>query len=311
MIHIILVFILLSCEGVSPYNETPDTPESEEDKPVEGSWIEILQNDDCYPDNVYLTELIEFNPGEVGSARTGYSNLCDTDGYPYENNNALGPPEGSYPSTFSNPDASITILGSEGWAVWLFNPEYVIINGKGDDFITFSNHNVFSGNPDGSWNELARVYVSEDNINWFEHSSLNYKNHPDPGKAATGYDWSEIEGLHGNTHTWVNFRIDTESEKLDSDGIYTDIIDNYGNPVKISKYFTAATEHLGGDSFDLSYFVNCDNGEAWPADGEMRYLKIVDDPAILDGQDWNPDWMTGARIMAAMGINTEYKGSAP
>lgn len=44
---------------------------------------------------------------------------------------------------------------------------------------------------------------------------------------------------------------------------------------------------------------------------KMSYLKIVDDPAILDGQDWNPDWMTGARLMAALGINVEAAGTRP
>ena len=48
-----------------------------------------------------------------------------------------------------------------------------------------------------------------------------------------------------------------------------------------------------------------DSGDAWPAGGKMSYLKLVDDPSVLDGQDYSPEWMTGARLMSAMGINVE------
>ena len=63
--------------------------------------------------NVYLTELIEFHPGQVGLARRGDTAHYDADGYPLQNLGALGPPEGCYPSTFSNPDATMTVLGQK------------------------------------------------------------------------------------------------------------------------------------------------------------------------------------------------------
>ncbi len=40
----------------------------------------------------------------------------------------------------------------------------------------------------------------------------------------------------------------------------------------------------------------------------MRYLMIVDDPAILDGQDWNVDWCLGSQLHAAMGIHVMFEG---
>ena len=234
----------------------------------------------------------------------------DSNGYPLQNLGALGPPEGCYPSTFSNPDATMTVLGQNGWGIWQFNPDYRIINGDGPDFTTFANHNVFTGDPDESWNELGRVYVSIDGIDWYRNSAELYTVHPDPGENNNNYDWDAVSGLHGNTHTWVNFRLEVQAEWRDpATGRYALLENADGSPFIISRYFTPDEHHLGGDSFDLTDFVHTDTGVPWPADGQMSYLKIVDDPAILDGQDWNNDWMTGARLIAAMGIHVEYVGA--
>lgn len=304
--------MLCSCDVVSPYNKEPLGPDDGDSGRAEGPWEEVLNGDPAYPDNVYLTALIEFHPGPAGSARTGDLTRYDESGYPRENLGALGPPEGSYPSTHSNSEADMTVLGSGGWAVWRFDPRYAIVNGPGDDFRTFSNHNVLSGNPDHSWNELARVYISENGSDWYENSDLTYTSHPSPGTASSAYDWDAVKGLHGNTHSWANFRIETGAEHRDSSsGLYEDLLGPGAEPLTISRYFNGETEHMGGDSFDLEAFIHCNSGVPWPVAGKMRYLKIVDDPAIVDGQDWNPHWMTGARIMSAMGINTISEGSAP
>jgi hypothetical protein len=40
----------------------------------------------------------------------------------------------------------------------------------------------------------------------------------------------------------------------------------------------------------------------------MRYIKIIDDPVILDGQDYDKDWCLGANLMSAMGVNVGEDG---
>lgn len=310
VVPICLILLLGACGGVSSYDDAPYTPESSGPVAAEGPWEDVLSADPAYPDNVYLTELISFEPGLAGSSRLSDSEYYDDQGYPLENLGALGPPEGNYPVSQSSSDADMTILGAGGSAVWRFDPDYRIIDEEGDDFITFSNHNVFGGDPDNSWNELARVYISADGVEWYENSACTYTVHPSPGSASNAYDWDAVQGLHGNTHGWANFRTEVQAESFDSAShAYIDLYDDQGDSIWISRYFSAESEHLGGDHFDLADFVHTGEGDAsmigdsWPADGSMSYLKIVDDPAILDGQDWNPDWSTGARVMAAMGLN--------
>ena len=307
---IILTLILISgCPD--SYPENPYSPDSASE--TEGPWADVLASDSDYPDNVYLTENISFNPGPAGSARaSSLSEYYDSSGYPLDwtKNGACGPPEGTV-AVMSNTTADMTVLGSGGEAVWRFDPAWVIINGAGDDFVTFSNHNLLGGLPDGSWNELAHVYASEDGINWYISSNETYTANTTPGTPNDSYDWSAVEDLHGNNHCWANFRKDVEAEYLDaSSGTYETATDSTGAVIYVSKYFEADDDYLGGDRFDLANFVHAEpsgvlNGTAWPADGKMRYLKLVDAPEVLDGQDWNPDWMTGARLMSAMGINVE------
>jgi hypothetical protein len=38
----------------------------------------------------------------------------------------------------------------------------------------------------------------------------------------------------------------------------------------------------------------------------MRYLRIVDDDGILDGQDYFKEWCLGTHLHAAMGVNVGY-----
>ena len=298
-----LTEIILSGCG-DPYPENPYSPDNSDE--VAGAWEDVLAADSNYPSNVYLTENIEFNPGKVGPARISDAYpYYDSEGYPkdYTKNGACGPPEGS--AAIMSSAGDMTVLGSGGSAVWMFDPDWVIVDGDGDDFVTFSNHNVFGGEPDGSWNELAHVYISEDNINWYKSSKESYTPHPDPGNVCDTYDWDVVEDLHGNNHSWANFRTDVEAEELNSAGVYEPVTDGSGAVVSVSKYFKPTDPYLGGDRFDLADFIHTENGLSWPSDGKMRYLKLVDDPSILDGQDYNPVWMTGARIMSAMGINVE------
>lgn len=305
LLAILVLVISISGCGDS-YPESPYSPESTGGG-VTGYWKDVLAADSGYPDNVYLTENIEFNPGKVGVARRGGTlPYYDAEGYPVDStkNGACGPPEGSE-AILSSSTADMTVLGSGGSAVWRFDPDWVIVNGVGDDFVTFSNHNVLNGNPDSSWNELAHVYVSEDNINWYKSSKESFTKNTTPGTSNTGYDWSAVEDVHGNTHTWANFRKNVEAEAFNSSGVYETVTDSTGSAVYVSMYFEPDDPYLGGDRFDLADFVHTESGTAWPSGGKMKYLKLVDDPTVLDGQDYNPDWMTGARLMSAMGINVE------
>ncbi|MDC7124466.1 MAG: hypothetical protein PQJ46_02795 [Spirochaetales bacterium] len=302
---IMFIISLIGCDG--SYPESPYSPDDSDDSSED--WEDVIASDSNYPENVYLTENIEFNPGQIGSARiTDDSDYYDSNGYPLDETKegACGPPEGCS-SLYSNSDADMTVLGSGGEAVWKFDSDWVIIDGDGDDFVLFSNHNVFQGKVDGSWNELAHVYVSEDNVNWYISSKESYIENSTPGEANDDYDWSEVVDVFGNNHTWANFREDVAAEYLDADTeSYEDLTDSNGDAVYVSKYFTPTDDYLGGDYFDLSDFVSVnDSDKSWPSDGKMRYLKLVDDPSILDGQDYSPSWMTGARLMSAMGINVE------
>ncbi|MDC7227932.1 MAG: hypothetical protein PQJ61_14295 [Spirochaetales bacterium] len=304
------LFIIFSIMISGCGDSFPESPYSPDDSSgyVEGDWEDVLAADDKYPDNVYLTENIEFEPGQVGSARQDYNTeYYDENGYPLDStkNGACGPPEGTT-VIHSSSYADMTVLGSGGWAVWKFDPDWVIVDGEGDDFIIFSNHNCFGSDPDGSWNELAHVYVSEDNETWYISSLEDYIENTSPGTANSGYSYYDVTDVFGNEHCWANFREEIEAEELDETGVYETVTDESGNTVYISMYFEPDDDYLGGDRFDLSNFVLAtDSGVSWPADGKMRYLKLVDDPSILDGQDYAPAWMTGARIMSAMGINVE------
>jgi hypothetical protein len=301
---VILLFFLTGCGDTYPANPYRPSSDTGETLPL---WQDVLAGDSNYPENVYLTENVEFNPGLVGVSRQNTNSVYyGTDGKPVDStkNGACGPPEGS--AALYSSKADMTVLGSGGSAVWRFDPKWVIVNGIGDDFITFSNHNVLFGEPDGSWNELARVFVSEDNVNWYKCSTENFDENLNPGTANGAYLWANVSGLHGNNHSWANFREDVAAEELNtSTGKYEAVTNGSGVPVMLSKYFEPDDSYLGGDRFNLGDFVHSVTGAAWPAGGKMKYLKLVDAPDALDGQDWNPDWMTGARIMSAMGVNVE------
>jgi len=315
----VLVLLILitaaagSCTGGSAFPRNPQVPEDGDDA-AEGPWEEVLASDPGYPDSLYLTEVVEFHPGQVGIIRSTYTpQYYDQEGRPLQETaaGACGPPEGCSVMT-SNGEATMSVMGSGGWAVWRFEPGRMVTDGQGDDFVTFSNHNVLNGEPDGSWNELGRIFVSPDNVSWYENGTAAWDVNDTPGEENNGYVWSRVSGLHGNNHAWANFRDEVQAQELDPvSGAYEDVIDEEGVPVLISRYFSPEDPFLGGDRFDLADFIHTGTGEPWPEGEGVRYLKLEDDPAILDGQDWNPGYMTGSRLMAAMGIHVSDDPEVP
>ncbi len=299
-----MLISLLNCGGedspLSPY--TPDTDETSD-----MTWEELLASDSSYPDNVYLTEFVEWNPGLVGSARMG-TEYTDDSGYPLESLtvDALGPPEGGGPHTGG--DGLTCPVGINGWAVWKFNPDYVIVDGTGDDFMTFTKTWAWGSAEDGLCCELAFVQVSEDGTTWYEvdpdPTILKYDTNPSPTVDNDSYVYANVANLHGNNPTNANFRKDMPAEAIqtiDGERIWAEV-----EGETVSRYFEPDDPYLGGISFDLANFVLVsDNSQSWPSDGKMRYLKIIDSDTILDGQDYSKDWCLGANLMSAMGINTE------
>lgn len=299
------LIIIYGCS--SSYPENPSSPEADEE--ALAYWEDVIASDKNYPENIYLTKNVYFKPGKIGASRiTSSSPYYNSEGYPLDNtkNGACGPPEGSS-ARYSNPKADMTVLGSGGVAVWQFDDSWVIIDGEGNDFVLFSNHNIFNGQPDGSWNELAHVYVSSDNETWYKSNKEAFSPNNTPGTANSNYAHNDVVDLFGKNHTWANFREEVTAQYLDPQtGTYKNLLNDDGTEKIISRYFTPDDEYLGGDYFDLSYFVKVDDASIpWSKDDKMRFLKLIDDPNVLDGQDSAPSWMTGARLMSAMGINCE------
>lgn len=298
-----LFCLMFSCNNSSS-PASPYSPDDTEDE--EKTWQELFSEDPSYPENVYLTAFVEWTPGKVGSSRMG-TEYTDDDGYPLLANtvSAFGPPEGGGAS--SGGDSQTCPIGINGEAVWKFNPDYVIVDGDGDDFITFTKTWAWGGSADGLCCELARVEVSEDGTTWYElsDSEISYDENLTPTQSNGSYKYRNVSGLHGNSPTWANFREDMQAETLVSD---TDGIEYWEDQegATVSRYFEADEDYLGGVRFDLEDFhLKDDETTSWPTGGKMKYLKIIDDETILDGQDYAKDWSLGANLMAAMGINTE------
>ena len=270
------------------------------------TWQEVLASDPLYPENVYLTRFVEWGPGVDGASGRG-TEYTDSEGRPVESltGNALGPPEGGGSATGG--EGLTCPVGINGWAVWEFDPDWVIIDGPGDDFITFTKTWAWGGLVDGLCSELAHVQVSEDGSLWYEHGSEVYVVNPTPGVANGAYTYAGVFRLHGNQPTWANFRRDVAAEEIadPGDGNFEwTVIDG----TTISRYFQPGDPHLGGVRFNLSDFHLVGNpATPWPDGGRMRYLKIIDDDTILDGQDYAPDWSLGANLMAAMGLNVSAR----
>ena len=249
--------------------------------------------------NVYLGEIVaeQWNPGLAGASRANAGDgMIGPDLVPVLNDRALGPPEGTGPYS-TGPDA--TAVGVGGSAVWRFEAGHYIFDGEGDDFITFQNSFAWGLEADGLCCELAHVLVSEDGQTWYENDAEEYLVHPSPGEDDDGYSFAAVSGVHGNNPTWANHTQAMQAQEL-VDGFWQDI---EGEMVPAD--FGPDTPHIGGNRFDLADFSAEADDAPWPADGRMRYLKIVDDPQILDGQDWNADWCLGSQMHAAMGIHVK------
>jgi len=297
-----LFCLFFSCSQTSgplaPY--TPDDPDDQDEK----SWQEVLAEDPSYPDNVYLTEFVDWEPGTVGASRRS-ADYTDSEGRPLKKftADALGPPEGS--GSGSSGSGLTCPVGINGWAVWKFDPRYVIVDGPGDDFVTFAKTFAWGRTADRLCCELAHVEVSPDGSTWYvlPEELVEYDVNQTPSVSSNKYIYRNVKNLHGNAPTWANFRRDMQAETLANiDGVerWEDLPD-----VTVSRYFEATEDRLGGTSFDLADFhLKGDESTPWPADGKMKYLKIIDDDTILDGQDYDKAWCLGANLMSAMGINT-------
>jgi hypothetical protein len=247
--------------------------------------------------NVYLGEIIEeeWSPGLAGAMRANAGDgMIGPDLVPVINDRALGPPEGTGPYS-TGPEA--TAVGVGGSAAWRFEAGYHVFDGAGDDFVTFQNSFAWGLEADGLCCELAHVLVSEDLETWYVNSAEEYAVHPDPGQDNDDYAHAAVSGVHGNEPTWANHTKEVQAQEL-VDGKWQDL-----PGVFVPPDFGPDTPRIGGTRFDLAEFRSEIDGTPWPAAGRMRYIKIVDDPAILDGQDWNADWCLGSQMHAAMGIH--------
>lgn len=302
---IILIAVILPAAlagtGCAPPGGKPPSESCEDTTPVYDPFLD--------PGNLYLGELVdsEWDPGTAGPQRKNWScsgekggtlQVTDENGDPVKNNGALGPPEGggSWESR-----GTYTCVGIGGSAAWKFEEGRHIYNGPGTDFITFASNFAWGGRVDGLVCELARVEVSADGIEWFSNDAEEYRVNPDPDAENPGYEYRETSGLHGNNPTWANYVVNTQAQEIVSEGGGETWADIPGECISI--YFEPDDPCLGGVGFDLDTFVSKDTGAPWPGVGEMRYLRITDDPEILDGQDYNKDWCLGANLTAAMGVN--------
>ncbi len=247
-------------------------------------------------ENVYLDQVIQWNPGTVGKERFGWSDMVDENGVAIQNNNALGPPtgKGSYSSGPNN-----QALGINGSAVFRFEDGWYIFNGPGDDFVTFQCNFAWGGVCDNLCNELGHVEISEDGLTWYFNINEAYDINRDPNQNSGDYVYDHVRGVHGSQPTWANYQENIQAQHIVG-GKWENIPDVY-----VSKDFLATDPYLGGTRFDLADFRSRLDNSAWPSRGKMRYIRITDDNTILDGQDYSKDWCLGTHINAAMGINVD------
>ena len=148
--------------------------------------------------------------------------------------------------------------------------------------------------------ELGHVEVSEDLVTWYYNSAERYDMNASHSIDNGNYRYNHVKGLHGNNPTWANVNKDMNAQDI-VDGKWTN------NGETISKDFKATDPYLGGNGFDLSTFLSKADNLPWPDDGKMRYLRIIDDDTILDGQDYAKGWCLGAHLHAAMAINVRQE----
>jgi len=284
-----LTVLLLSCQNVA-VTSSDSGSDSENEVPDPA----------LYPDNLYLGSIIasEWYPGTTGNMRKNKENVVDENGVPIMNDYALDGPEGL--GSFSS-GGDYTCLGNGGSAVWKWAEGRYVINGDGDDFVTFSTNFAWSRKVNSLVCELAHVEVSENGTDWYYCSIEAYDADPDINAASMGFNYFNVSNMHG-----ANITIANTGETRPAEGISGTGNDAYWveQDETVSPYFEADDDNLGGTRFDLSDFVSKADDNPWPADGKMFYMKLIDDPNVLDGQEYNKAWSLGANLMAAMGINT-------
>lgn len=246
--------------------------------------------------NLYLDRVVDWQPEPCGEARSDATDpgLIDAEGMPLRNDRAFGPPHGT---GCGHSGADLLVLGVGGSATFAFAPGRYIYDGPGPDFITFEGRFAWSCQCDQMVNELAHVLVSEDGSHFYYNAAERYDGNPTPGQDHTGYVHDHVGGLHGKSPTWGNPDHPVQAQTV-VDGAWVDL-----PGVWVCPDIDPADPHLGGDRFDLSTFRSVTDDAPWPPTGRMRYVRIVDDPGILDGQDYAVAWATGAHVQAALGIH--------
>jgi hypothetical protein len=309
-IYIFLIACVLVLGGCSGYHGNPDDSvtdngEDDGDDGGPGPPCNCEENTPPYdpnldPHNVYLDLCVEWAPGTTGTSRFGKDGYVDENGVPIQNNLALGPPEGAG-AWSSGP--KYTCVGVNGSAAWRFDEDYYVVNGPGNDFVTFCSTFAWGMRCDGLCCELARVEVSKDMDEWYYNNNESYDINPNPTEDNDDYAYFNVTGLHGNNPTWANHTTELQACEIKQDGGQYKWVPIYC--VCLSRYFEPDDPYLGGVEFDLSDFRSKDDDTPWPSDGEMKYLRIIDDNTILDGQDYFKDWCLGANMMSAMALNYE------
>ncbi|MBN2041941.1 MAG: hypothetical protein JW864_18040 [Spirochaetes bacterium] len=255
----------------------------------------ITADSDAFTErNIYLDAIVEWNPGLTGAARANY--VIVEDSLPVKNDLAFGGPTGN---GCGSRVYSCVCVGINGSAAFRFEEGFYIYNGDGYDFTTFEGSFAWGGAVDGLCCELAHVEVSEDLITWYYNSAEEYDINPDPTEDNGDYCHANVKGLHGNNPTWANINQDMQAYEI-KNGKWTAIEDVY-----VSKDFKPTDPYLGGDSFDLFTFRSKTDDSPWPDEGKMRYVRIIDDDSIIDGQGYSNGWCFGAQMHAAMGINVK------
>jgi len=250
--------------------------------------------------NIYLDKVVIWNPGVMGSSWWGNSSLCDDQGIPINNGLALGPPTGTGAGSRGG---NCTAVGINGEAAFRFEKGYYIFDGPGDDFITFEGSFSWGFKVDGLCCELAHVEVSEDAQHWYYNTAEQYDLNPKPSENNPNYVHESVKNMHGNNPTWANHTMDMQAFEIQSvNGVKKWVkVPN----VYVSKDFKPTDPYLGGDRFDLSTFQSIIDNTPWPKHGKMRYVKIIDDDRVIDGQDYNKPWCLGAQMQSAMGIHVK------
>ena len=264
--------------------------------------LSAVKADTPAADNIYLESIVEWNPQPAGSSRASWPGMTDENRMPIRSDRGLGPPTGL--GAYTSGGGSICV-GVGGSAAWKFETGYYICDGQGDDFITFQNNFAWSGLADGLCNELGRVEVSEDAVTWYYNSAERYVENPSPDQNNDDYSYFEVSGLHGGNPTWANHLQDIQAQELRQVQMGEQLVWKWMDitGVMVSKDFKPTDPYLGGDGFDLADFRSKLDDAPWPALGRMKYLRIIDDNTILDGQDYSKAWQLGAHLNAALAIH--------